>query len=122
MRLRVAQHRPDLGSAVNALCRRYSSLRYAHGERPSASDRATFDAGSAGVPPAPCTLGREILAGLEEFDLRPALLGQPEVDASRREIHQLAGVIDGQIVIGFFPKFTRGASRRRDSPSAPSPR
>ena len=49
---------------------------------------------------------------LRNFDLRPALLGQSEIDAGRREIHQLAGMIDGQIVVGFFAKLRAAASRR----------
>src|SRR5882757_6323428 len=38
--------------------------------------------------------GREVLAGLHEVDLRPALLDQAEVDARRSQVYQLARMID----------------------------
>src|ERR1035438_4576478 len=49
-------------------------------------------------------LRREILAGLEEFDLRPPFLDQPEIDSRGREVHQFTGMIDGEIVIGLYSK------------------
>src|ERR1700688_4890686 len=52
----------------------------------------------------PSGLRRQVLAGLEEFDLRPPLLGQPEIHPRWREVHQLAGMIDGKIVVGLFPE------------------
>src|ERR1700676_4631099 len=56
------------------------------------------------APSGPYGSSREILAGLEEFDLRPAFLGQAEIDPRRREVHQFTRVIDGEIVIGLFSK------------------
>ena len=44
-------------------------------------------------------LGGEIFPGLEKLDLGPALFGEPQIDASRREIHQLSRMIHGQIVV-----------------------
>src|SRR5579863_10588644 len=52
-------------------------------------------------------LGRQILARLEEFDFRPSLLGQSQIDACGREVYQFAGVIDGEIVIGLFTKLAQ---------------
>src|SRR5271170_2632717 len=49
-------------------------------------------------------LRREILAGLEEFDLRPTLLGQAEIDARGRQVDQFSRMIDGEIVIGLLPE------------------
>src|SRR5271167_4524077 len=49
-------------------------------------------------------LSREIFARLEKADLRPPFLGQAEIDPCRCEIHQLAGMIDGEIFMGLFSK------------------
>src|ERR1700734_1796906 len=46
----------------------------------------------------------KILPRLEKSDLRPALLGQAEIDPCGGKIDQLAGVIDGKIVVGFVAK------------------
>src|SRR4030088_1447786 len=51
-------------------------------------------------------LRREILAGLEEFYLRPALFGQPEIDPRGSEIYQLTGMIDREIVMGLLAKLS----------------
>src|SRR5271166_1095314 len=54
---------------------------------------------------SPCARsGRQILARPEKFDLRPALLGKTEIDARRRQVDELAGVIDGEIVVGLVAK------------------
>src|ERR1700716_3606187 len=56
------------------------------------------------APSVPDALRRKVFAGLEEFDFRPPFLGQAEIDPRGREVHEFAGVIDGEIVIGLFPK------------------
>src|ERR1700722_10671019 len=52
-------------------------------------------------------LRRQIFARLEEFDFRPSLLGQSQIDACGREVHQFTGVIDGEIVMGLFAKLSQ---------------
>ncbi len=91
---------PILAAAVTALCRQYSSLRYA---APSTARHArSVRGGGARIPAAalgevalaqgswqvPGRSSREIFARLQEFDFRPALLGQSQIHARRREIHQ----------------------------------
>ena len=47
----------------------------------------------------------QILAGLAERDLWPALHGQLKIDPARGEVHQLTRMIKGQIFVATFAEF-----------------